>query len=92
MKLLQATNMKTIVLTKVMYTAIRSYDEEAFDNMSEQSEKKNFIIKKSLLPVPSQVMFQVMVKQAKKHGGFRPQRGYPGNTLTPHRVRWPWIS
>ena len=37
-----------------MSTAIRSYDEQAFDNMSEKSGKKNFIVKKSLRPVPSQ--------------------------------------
>ena len=39
MKSLQAPNLKTIALTKVMYTAIRSFDEQAFDNMSEESEK-----------------------------------------------------
>ena len=38
MKLLEAPNLKTIVLTKVMYTTIRSYDEQAFDT-SEESEK-----------------------------------------------------
>ena len=46
MKLLQAPNLKTIVLTKAMYTMVPSCDEQAFDNMSEESEKKNFIIKK----------------------------------------------
>ena len=75
MKSLQAHNLKTIVLSKVMYTTIHSYDEQAFDNMSEESGKKNFIVQKSLRPVPS----QGMVGQAKKHGGFRPQRGYQGN-------------
>ena len=40
MKLLQAPNLKTIVLTKAMYTTICSYDEQAFDNMSEESGKK----------------------------------------------------
>ena len=40
MKSLQAPNLKTTVLTKTMYTTIRSYDKQAFDNMSEQSEKK----------------------------------------------------
>ena len=65
-----------------MYPAIRSDDEQAFDNMSEESEKKkNFIIKKSFWPVPS----QGMVEQAKKHGGFIPQRGNPGCALRPHR-------
>ena len=41
MKSLQAPNLKTIVLTKTMYM-IRSYDEQAFDNMSEESGKKNY--------------------------------------------------
>ena len=69
MKSLQAPNLKTIVLTKAMYTTIRSDDEQAFDNMSEESEKNNFIIKKLLQSVPR----QGIVEQAKKHGGFRPQ-------------------
>ena len=62
MKSLQTPNLKTVRLTKAMYTTIRSYDEEAFDNMSEESEKKNFFIQKSLQPVPS----QGMVEQAQK--------------------------
>ena len=41
MKLLQAPHLKTIALTKVMYTAICRYVGEAFDNMSEESGKKN---------------------------------------------------
>ena len=44
MKSLQVLNLKTIVLRKVMYTMIHRYDEQAFD-MSEESEKKNFIVK-----------------------------------------------
>ena len=83
MKWLHAPNLKTVVLTKVMYTTIRSYDNQAFDNTSEESEKKNFIAQKSLRPVPS----QGMVEQAKKHGGFRPQRCYPGNASRLHRAR-----
>ena len=59
-----------------MCPAIHNYDEQAFDNMSEESEN-NFISKKSLWPVPS----QGKVEQAKKHGGLRPQRGYPGNAF-----------
>ena len=39
-----------------MYPAICSYDEQAFDNMSEESEKKSFIVQKSLRPVPSHGM------------------------------------
>ena len=42
MKSLQVPNLKTIALIKVMYTAIRSSDEQAFDNMNEESEKKNY--------------------------------------------------
>ena len=40
MKSLQAPNLKTTVLTKATYTAIRNYDEQAFINMSEESEEK----------------------------------------------------
>ena len=39
MKSLKAPNLKIIELTKAMYTAIHSYDEQAFDNMSDESEK-----------------------------------------------------
>jgi len=35
----QAPNLKTIALIKAMYTAICSYYEQAFDNMSEKSGK-----------------------------------------------------
>ena len=45
-----------------MYPVICSSDEQGVDNMSEESGKKNFIIKKSLWPVPS----QGIVEQAKK--------------------------
>ena len=51
-----------------MYPVIHAYDEQAFNYMSEGTEKTNSIVNKSLRPVPS----QGMVKQAKKHGGFRP--------------------
>ena len=44
MKSLQAPNLKTIALTKAIYPAIRSYDEQAFDNMSEESENNNIIV------------------------------------------------
>ena len=63
----------------MIYSAIRSYDEQAFDNKSEESEKKTFIVNKSLRPVPS----QGEVEQAQKHGGLRPQRGYQGNAFKP---------
>ena len=52
-----------------MYSVIRVYDEQAFNNMSEESEKKNSIEKKLLWPVPS----QGMVEQAKKHDGYHSQ-------------------
>ena len=54
MKSLEAPNLKTIVLTKVMYTMIHSDDEQAF-NMSEESGKKT-IVKKSLRPVSLESM------------------------------------
>ena len=78
MKSLQAPNLKTIVLTKAMYTTIRSYDEQAFD-MSEKSEKITFSLRNRCS------LFQVRawLSRLKKHGGFRSQRGYPGNTLRP---------
>ena len=63
-----------MIISIAIYPVICSYDEQAFDNMSEESEN-NFIVKKSLRPVPS----QGMVEQAKTHGGFKPQQGYPGN-------------
>ena len=47
-----------------MYPAICSYDEQAFNNMREEIEKRDFIVKQSLRPVPS----QGIVEQAKKHG------------------------
>ena len=40
MKSLQTHNLKTIVFTKVMNPLIHSYDEQAFDNMSEESGEK----------------------------------------------------
>ena len=40
MKSLQALNLKTIALTNAMYTVIHNYNEQAFDNMSEESGKK----------------------------------------------------
>ena len=42
MKSLQAPHLKMIALTKAGCTAICSYDEQAFDNMSEEREKNNF--------------------------------------------------
>ena len=40
MKSFQAPNMKTLALTKAMYAAICRDEDEAFDDMSEESEKK----------------------------------------------------
>ena len=45
MKSLQAPNLKTIAFTKVMYTVIHSYYEQAFDNMNEESEKKALLFR-----------------------------------------------
>ena len=57
MKSLQAPNLKTIAPTKVLYTAIHSYEDQAFHDMSEESEKK---IKLSTLSLRNrQGLFQV---------------------------------
>ena len=72
-------------ISTAIYPAIRSDDEQTFVNMSEESEKRNFIIKKSLQPVPS----QGMVEQAKNRGGFKAQLGNPVYALRPQRTRWP---
>ena len=49
--------------------------------VEKKKKAKNYVVKKSLWPAPS----QGMVEQAKKHGGFRPQRGYLGDALRPQR-------
>ena len=64
-----SSNLKTIALTKAMCTESRSYDEQAFDNMSEESERKNLIVKKSLRPVP----IQGVVEEAKKVAASDPK-------------------
>ena len=68
--------MKNIALTEAMYTAICSYDEQAFDDINEESGKKpkhfdHFIINKPLWPVP----IQGIVEQAEQNGELRPQQG-----------------
>ena len=40
MKSLQAPNLKTIARTKAMYTVIHRNEDQAFDNMCEESKKK----------------------------------------------------
>ena len=55
MESLQTPNLKTIVLTKAMYTTSRSYDEQPFDNMSEESEEK----KKTLSLRNRRSLFQI---------------------------------
>ena len=42
MKSLHAPDLKMIALAKAMYTAIGRYVGEAFDDMSEESGKKNW--------------------------------------------------
>ena len=81
MKWLQAPNLKTIVLIKAMYTAIHSYDEQAFDNMSEESEKNtlSLSIRCGLFQV------ETWLSRPKKHGGYTPQRGYLGYASRPQR-------
>ena len=50
-----------------MYPAIRRYDDQALDDMSEKSGKKkrSFIVKKSLRPVPYQGIVEQAPKMAK---------------------------
>ena len=74
MKLLQAPNLETRELVKAMYAAIRRYVDEAFDDISEESEKKHkhfehFIMNKPSWPVPT----QGIVEEAKQNGEIRPQ-------------------
>ena len=72
MKSLQARNLKTITLTKVMCTPICRYVVEASADISEESEEKHFkcfIVKKPLWPVPT----QGVVEQAAQNGVLRPQ-------------------
>ena len=52
-----------VFISIAMYPAIRQYDEQTFDDMSEESEK-NFIIKKPLWSAPS----QGIAEQAKQNG------------------------
>ena len=61
-----------------MYPAIHSYDEQAFDNMNEESEKETLSLRNCC------GLFQVKAwsSRPKTHGGFRPQRGYPGKWVT----------
>ena len=51
-------------ISTAMYLSICRYDDQAFDDINEENEKKkkNFIVKKSLQPVPN----QGIVEQAKK--------------------------
>ena len=44
MKSLQATELKTVTPTKVMYTVICRYVDQAFDDMSDGSEEKKHIL------------------------------------------------
>ena len=57
-----------------MYPAIHNYDDQALNDVSEESEKNKIIVKKPLWPVPSQGIFE----QAKDNGELRPQRGTVG--------------
>ena len=78
-----------MLINIAMHPAIRSYDEQAFDFLSEESENNNFIVKKSLRPVPS----QDMVEQAKKKTW---QHQTPARLLRKrlktHRARRPRIT
>ena len=56
-----------------MYPAILRYDDQAFNDMSVESEKKTLSLI-NLQPVPNQGIGE----QAKKHGELRPQLGDQG--------------
>ena len=47
-----------------MYPVINRYDDQAFDNMSEESESNTFVVKKSLWPFQT----QGIVEQAEQNG------------------------
>ena len=86
MKSIQAPNLKTIAPTKAMYTVIRSYEDQAFNDMSKESEEKKnlstfFFIKKMLQPVQR----QGIVEQTEQNGGLNPQRVDRGLTKIAHR-------
>ena len=49
MEFLQAHKLKTISLTKAMYTVIHRYLDEAFNDISEESEKITFLKALSLI-------------------------------------------
>ena len=66
-----------------MYTVISGYEDQAFVDMSEESEEKkieHFIIKKLLWSVPN----QGIVEQAEQNGGLRPQQAERGLTKMMH--------
>ena len=62
------------------FPAIRTDEDQAFDVMSEESERnkihEHFIAKKQLQPAPS----QGIVEQAKQNGELRPQQAERGLT------------
>ena len=74
MKSLQTLNLKKLIaLTKVMYTTIRRYEDQAFNDMSEEREKKTFC--HDLSSINCCGLFQLgIVEQAKQNGELRPHQ------------------
>ena len=90
MKSLQAPNLKTIAQTKVMYTAIRSYYEQAFDNMSEKSEKKtNILSALSSINRCGLFQFEALLSRPKNMAASDLSRLLRKRLKIPSRVRWP---
>ena len=59
MKSLQAPNLKTTALTKAMYTVILRHEDEAFDDMSEESGNKKKNVLKTLSSITCCGRFQL---------------------------------
>ena len=70
-----------------MSPVIHRYDDQAFVDISEESEKiKYFIVKKSW-PVPTRGIDE----HAEQNGELRPQRDNRGCALRPHPGRSSWL-
>ena len=65
-----------------MYPTNYSYDEQEYE--WGKWKKTTFLLRHHCDLFPS----QGMADQAQNHGGFRPQRVYPGNALRPQTMRW----
>ena len=67
-----------------MHRGIRGYDDQAFDNMNEESEQKK-LYREEIVATCSKSRHG---RAGQKNGGFRPQQFHPGYALRTHRQRW----